>query len=134
DLVRMFERVPSFARDDVQFPDYYFLFVETFVAVDHQNNLVWLVFAPSPDRLASETWDSLLHEGRTRLSELKAKVKGADFVRRTMPDGMSGFCIEGEQTASDYMNRVQECQHYIAAGEIYQANLSHRFQVKGLPQ
>lgn len=134
DLVRMFERLPSFARDDVQFPDLYFLFVEIFVAVDHQTNLVWLVFAPSPERLASESWDSLIHEGQTRLSDLNAKVMGADFVRRKMPAGVSGLGIEREQTASEYMHRVQECQRYIAAGDIYQANLSHRFRVEGLPQ
>ncbi len=34
------------------------------------------------------------------------------------------------QTQEAYLDRVRRCQEYIAAGDIYQANLSHRFTLQ----
>jgi anthranilate/para-aminobenzoate synthase component I len=134
DLARTFEVLPELARDDLHFPDLYFLFVEVFVAVDHHAPGAWLIFAPSPERLASENRDHLYREGLARLSDLKAKVMIADAVQKKMHVDMYSLRIEGEQSSSEYMDRVRECQHFIAAGDIYQANLSHRFRVEGVTQ
>ena len=132
DLARKFEVFPELARDDLHFPDLYFLFVETFVVVDHQTPGAWLIFAPSPERLASENWDHVFREGEARLSDLKAKVTIATGASMTMRSDMSSLRIQGEQSSSEYMDRVRECQHFIAEGDIYQANLSHRFRVEGV--
>jgi para-aminobenzoate synthetase component 1 len=134
DLARRFEVLPELARDDLHFPDLYFLFVEIFVVVDHHAPGALLVFAPSPKRLASESWDQLYREGQARLSELKARVMIAKGVSQEMHSDMFSPRIDGEQSSLEYMDRVRECQHFIAAGDIYQANLSHRFRVEGVTQ
>lgn len=134
DLARTFEVLPERARDDLQFPDLYFLFVELFVAVDHHAPGAWLIFAPSPERLASEDRDHLYREGQARLSDLKAKVMIADGDQKAMRVDRFSLRIEGEQSSPEYMDRVRECQGFIAAGDIYQANLSHRFRVEGVAQ
>ena len=132
DLARIFEVVPVQAEDDLQFPDLYFLFVETFVVVDQQKADVWLVFSPSPERLANENFEDLHREGQCRLSELEGKLKSeGQVLEGRRPDCLSPRIHEG-QSASAYRDRVQECQQYILDGEIYQANLSHRFQIEGL--
>jgi anthranilate/para-aminobenzoate synthase component I len=102
--------------------------------VDHRAPGAWLIFAPSPERLASESRDHLYHEGQARLAELKAKVMTGDGVRSHQAVDMSELRIEGEQSSSEYRDRVQKCQHLIASGDIYQANLSHRFRVEGITQ
>jgi para-aminobenzoate synthetase component 1 len=130
DLARKFEVLPEMAIDDLHFFDLYFLFIETFVVVDHQAPGVWLIFAPSPERLAGESRERVYREGQSRLSDLEAKVMAADTVPSTFH--ARKYRIEGEQSSLEYMNRVRECQQLIAAGDIYQANLSHRFQVEGL--
>jgi len=132
DLARRFEVLPELARDDLHFPDLYFLFVEIFVVVDHHTPGALLVFAPSPERLTSESWDQLYREGQARLSELKAKVMRANGVSQEMHADRFSLRIDGEQSSLEYMDRVRECQHFIAAGDIYQANLSHRFRVEGV--
>lgn len=134
DLVRMFEVLPECLRDDLHFPDLYFLFVETFVIVDHHAPGAWLIFAPSPDRLASESWDHLYREGKARLSDLQAKVMIPEHLPTKIHSGRSRLRIEGEQSSLEYMDRVRACQHFIAAGDIYQANLSHRFRIEGVTQ
>jgi len=40
------------------------------------------------------------------------------------------FTFTPDQEGSAYMDRVRRCQEYIGAGDIYQANLSHRFTVQ----
>lgn len=134
DLARTFEVLPELAHDDLSFPDLYFLFIELFVAVDHRAPGAWLIFAPSPERLASENRDSLYCEGQARLADLKAKVMNGVGVRSHLPADMFELRIEGEQSSSEYRDRVQKCQHFIASGDIYQANLSHRFRVEGITQ
>ena len=134
DLVRMFEVLPERLRDDLHFPDLYFLFVEMFVIVDHHAPGAWLIFSPSPERLATESWDHLHREGLARLSDLQARVMIPENLPTKMHSPQSLFRIEGEQSSLEYMDRVRACQQFIAAGDIYQANLSHRFRIEGLTQ
>jgi anthranilate/para-aminobenzoate synthase component I len=84
--------------------------------------------------LASESWDAVYREGQVRLSDLYAKVMTGDKGPKKMHGDKSSLRIDGEQSSSEYMDRVRKCQHFIGAGDIYQANLSHRFRVEGVTQ
>ncbi|MGE0473813.1 MAG: anthranilate synthase component I family protein [Nitrospirales bacterium] len=132
DLARSLESLPEIARDDLNFPDVYALLVETFVVVDQASPGVWLVFSPSPQRVAGEHWDRLYREGRAKLAELEARLTdpGLTTTERT-PHAFSPRIV-GEQSAGEYQDRVRACQELIAAGDIYQANISHRFRIEGL--
>lgn len=132
DLARTFEVLPDYAQDDLQFPDIYVLFVEAFVVVDHHASTLWLVYAPSPERLVSENVEDLQQEGQLRLLELGVKLQSVDHIVGREKSEPFSFHIREGQSASDYRDRVRECQQFISAGDIYQANLSHRFQVEGL--
>lgn len=132
DLARAFESFPEQACDDLNFPDVYALLVETFVVVDQACPGVWLVFAPSPQRVAGEPWDQLYREGMTKLSELEAKLTDPEIrTSDRIPHNFSPRFF-GEQSAEEYQDRVRACQELIAAGDIYQANISHRFRIEGL--
>ena len=132
DLARTFEVLPAHAQDDLQFPDLYFLFIEVFVVIDHQMSCIWLVYSPSPERLECENWETLYREGESRLMDLEVKVQSSDHVVDEDKAGAGSFRIHEGQSATAYRDRVKECQQFIAAGDIYQANLSHRFQVEGI--
>lgn len=132
DLARTFEVFPEQAHDDLQFWDLYVFLVEAFVALDHDQSRVWLVFSPSPERLASEPWDGLYREGQSRVLDLEAKLQSADHILDAVPFERFSLQVSGEQSALEYQDRVRECQQFIADGDIYQANLSHRFRVEGL--
>lgn len=132
DLARTFEVLPEFAQDDLQFPDIYFLFVESFVVVDHQMAGAWLVFSPAPERLAKENWEHLYREGQSRLLDVEAKLQSGDHIGDGSKPGPFSLRIHEGQSAFAYQDRVRACQQFIGAGDIYQANLSHRFQVEGM--
>ena len=132
DVVRTFEELPELAQDDLQFPDIYFMFVEVFLVVDHQMSCTWLVYSPAPERLENENWERLHQEGQSRLTELEAKVQSIDHGLAENKPGSSPLRIHEGQSTTDYQDLVRECQQLIADGDIYQANLSHRFQVEGI--
>jgi len=129
DTVRQFERLPSLAADDLHLPDLQFAFVDLLAALDHQTSTLQLIFSPPLDRMLGEPREKLYREGCDRLAELEARLSvpsrshEADF-----PGGQ--LEIRPDQPRTTYMERVRQCQDYIRAGDIYQANLSHRFTIE----
>jgi anthranilate/para-aminobenzoate synthase component I len=77
-----------------------------------------------------ESREKLLREGRDRLAALEARLSSPSFTG-TAADVPCRLTFSPEQQRSSYMDRVRRCQDYIAGGDIYQANLSHRFAVTG---
>ena len=128
DAVRRFERLPSLAADDLDFPDLQFAFVDLLAALDHHERTLHLIFAPPLDRLLGELRQKLYREGCDRLAELEARLSVPSRVDSDLPHP-GPFAITPDQSRNDYMERVRQCQEYIRAGDIYQANLSHRFTI-----
>jgi para-aminobenzoate synthetase component I len=128
DLVRQFETLPSLALDDLGTPDLEFAFFDLSVAIDHELGQLVLMYCPPLERFLGESREKLFREGADRLATLEARLSGPTNTGRL--DGSLGpLTFSPEQQPSAYMDRVRRCQDYIAAGDIYQANLSHRFSV-----
>lgn len=86
------------------------------------------MFCPPLTRFLGESREQLLREGRDRLAALEALLTQPD-TGDPHPDDLGLLTFTPEQEQSAYMQSVRRCQDYIAAGDIYQANLSHRFAV-----
>ncbi len=128
DVARRFETIPSQAPDDLHLPDLQFAFVEVLAALDHHTKTLHLIFAPPLERMLGEPREKLYREGCDRLAELEARLSVASRTRET--DLASGrFELSPDQPRAAYLERVLKCQDYIRAGDIYQANLSHRFTI-----
>jgi len=126
DAARRFESLPSLAADDLRGPDFEFAFMDLLAALDHQAGTMTLIFAPPLDRLTGESRDKLYREGCDRLAELEARLTVPRRI--STPEAATGAVVPG-QLPGDYMGRVLAVKDYIRAGDIYQANLSHRFTV-----
>jgi aminodeoxychorismate synthase component I len=130
DLARRFERLPSLALDDLTTPDFELAFFDLVAAIDHESNTLVLMFCPPLERFLGETREKLYQEGCDRLTALHAQLLGTPAsAARDQPNICLTF--SPDQGQSSYMDRVRRCQDYIAAGDIYQANVSHRFTVTG---
>jgi aminodeoxychorismate synthase component I len=128
DLVRQFETLPSTNPDDLALPDLEFGFFDLVSALDHQTRCLHLMFCPPLTRFLSEPREKLFREGCDRLAALEARLSGT--ARNRISDtSTEPVSFSPDQTAEAYVERVRHCQDYIAAGDIYQANLSHRFTV-----
>lgn len=128
DLIRRFETLPALATDDLALPDLQFAFYDLVTAVDHQTAQVHITFCPPMTRFLGEPREKLYREGLDRLAECEARLTGPSSATLDCPSiDPAGF--RPGQTREAYLERVQRCQAYIAAGDIYQANLSHRFTI-----
>ena len=133
DFVRQMQSLPHQSIDDLNMPDVYFLFIEWLAAIDHEAQLLYLMFTPQPHRVETQSRDRLYQEGKERLAGLLGRLSVPRTTRKNRDSVFPRAFVESQQTRSAYVHRVRECQEFIAAGDIYQANLSHRFTV-GWPQ
>ncbi len=104
DLGRWVEQIPDRTVADIPFPDLYFGFYTTFFAADHVRKKVYRV-----------SWD-----GADRGVETITK---SDY----RPARVGGKLVERSFSQQAYLDAVTQVKEYIAAGDIFQANLSQRF-------
>jgi aminodeoxychorismate synthase component I len=127
DFVRRLETLPSLVLDDLAVPDAQFALYDLVTAIDHGTNRIQIIFCPSMERFLGEARDKLYREGLDRLTECEARLTGTTVLDNKAIEPLS---FTPEQTRAAYLDRVGRCQTYITAGDIYQANLSHRFTVR----
>lgn len=129
DFARRLEPLPTLAVDDLHLPELQFAFVDLLAALDHSTRTLHLIFAPPSERLQGESREKLYREGCDRLAELEARL-ACPRVTREEDRPTVQLTIHPDQPRHTYLDRVLQCQEFIRAGDIYQANLSHRFTIE----
>lgn len=124
ELGRYIEKLPQTTIDDIGMPLIRLCFYDRWLAYDHQNQTFWAQTLELSDdtetsaqKLASI--ESILAEAQN-LSIIKphdVDVEGVDFS-----------AIHSNITQDDYLQAIERAKRYIRDGEIYQVNLSQRFQ------
>lgn len=129
DLVREFETLPSIAKDDLLLPDLQFGLYDIITALDHQTDRLHIIYCPPIERFLGEPREELYREGLDRLAEWEARLRGRPAPLKNLPS-LDQMNFHPNQTRGAYLDRVRRCQEYIGAGDVYQANLSHRFTLQ----
>jgi aminodeoxychorismate synthase component I len=129
DLAHWFERLPRRATDDLGLADLALAFFDRVAVADHQEKLLWLIFTPFGERFLKEPRERLCEEGLARLAELEARLTSPPPPFTAVHASAAPARMTPGLTEAAYVDRVRRCLEYIAAGDIYQANLSHRFMV-----
>ena len=131
DFVRYFEKLPSIAEDDLHIPDAHFFMFDRIIAFDLKKEKCWIIICPGARDIVpgcSDTSKSreelreeaLAHIERiTLLIEQDSEQVDGETDRKTV-----AICAETDK--EQYMAMVQRAKEYIAAGDIFQANLSLR--------
>ncbi len=123
DFAPRLERLPRQAARDSRLPDIRFALYDTVIVVDRSSQEVEL-WAHDFLGEGAEAQASRFQEAQTRLlansspPQPRASVLGP---------------IESNFTREDYLAAVQRSLDYIAAGDIFQVNLSQRFSAWGSP-
>ena len=129
DLVRDFETLPVIANDELPIPHLQFGLYDLIAAVDHRQDLLQMIFCPPMERFSGEPRETLYREGLARLAEWEATLNRQPAPLAELPR-LEQMAFHPDQTREAYLARVRRCQDYIEAGDIYQANLSHRFTLQ----
>lgn len=123
DLGNYLEKLPRTAKDDTNVYDLYFGFYNYVIVIDHLEGKTYIA-----------TPDLDIEKEKTILNLVEEKIKDAE--RR----GIDKICYEEKNvepiklksnfTKEDFKNAVRKVQNYIKQGDIYQANLTQRFNGK----
>ena len=133
DLKNWIEDLPATVADDLGLPDCWFGFYDNLVIFDHGAHHVWQISTaaahPHPHPLPlppNAGWF------RSEPSWLQSEPAGAGREKRAgamcLTEDPRGGGLRSNFTRAAYCAAVRRAQDYIAAGDIYQVNLSQRFQ------
>ncbi|TET58074.1 MAG: aminodeoxychorismate synthase, component I, partial [Dehalococcoidia bacterium] len=150
DLCHFVERLPSAAMDDLRLPECCFAFYDSIVAFDHLERRAYLVATGFPELEEEQR----LMRAKLRLEELKdwlcsgcsaIVVSGSHDQRKVeAKQSMDGnhfvvtaphknrenkeITLRSNFTREEYITAVNRVREYIAAGDVFQVNLSQRFE------
>lgn len=106
-------------------PDFLFGFYDSVVAVDHKKNEVSVFSSGFPEKNSLRKMRS-----EARLKETVEKLKFRDFRHKTTQLRIHESALISNFTRDEYLAAVREAQNHIAAGDIYQVNLSQKFKTR----
>lgn len=119
DLGRQLERLPSLAVDDGQLPELSVGFYDWVLSQDHETGQSWLITTGLPtgsQEAAGQRKDQVL-DWLNRPSQPEHPASGTNTPR-----------IRSNVGKARYLDMVRLAKEYIAAGDIYQVNLSQRLE------
>jgi anthranilate synthase component 1 len=125
DAVRQIEKLPETAKDELGIPDACLLFFDEVLAFDHVRKEIWLVVTAD---VTSGNAGAAYERAITRLNKLEKRL--------TQPLPKLGNSKSGKLKVKfrtpkkDFLSAVARTKEYIAAGDVFQAVLSQRFDVE----
>ena len=126
DAVRLIERLPSQAKDELGVPDACLLFFDEVLAFDHVRKEIWLVI--TADVTLSTPADAY-EKAVKRLKRLEKRL--AEPLPKLKPSKQSGkLKIKHRTRKQDFLAAVEKIREYIVAGDVFQTVLSQRFDIE----
>lgn len=135
DLGHFIEKLPSSAVDDLQLPECYLAFYDAVAIFDHLEGRAYIASTGLPEK--GKSWQT---RAQSRLDEMKKTVVQAPRLENKMPRlCQTGALYSGQPvgkrvnlhsnfTHERYLEAVQKVRDYIIAGDIFQVNISQRFE------
>ncbi len=112
DLAREIEQLPQLKTDPLPFPTAYWYEPESFAVADHQQQILWLAATDS-----------------AQLDSMQSQLDRETGVKKSLETCKTNPITPiFQMSQEDYEAAVRQVQKYIQAGDIFQANLSLRFE------
>jgi para-aminobenzoate synthetase component 1 len=126
DLCHFIERLPSTVIDDLKLPESYFAFYDVIMAFDHLAGKAYLIATGFPEMEEGQR----LRRARIRLEEMKDWLRHSHSVIAVSrsPEQSEGITLKSNFSPEEYIKAVNRVREYIAAGDVFQVNLSQRFE------
>jgi len=129
DLCHFIERLPATAIDDLKLPESYFAFYDTILAFDNLLDKTYIVSTGFPEL------DEAQRQKRAaqRLEEMQEQLSiPTPTTEPKLPNSPAPAetVLKCNFTPHDYLKAVAKTRDYIIAGDIFQANISQRFETE----
>jgi para-aminobenzoate synthetase component I len=129
DLCHFVEKLPRTALDDLQLPESYFGFYDLILAYDNLLNKAWLVSTGFPELHETKR----IEKAKERIVDFKNRLAYAPSkaVEHASPvQAIGNVKLKGNFTHNKYIKAVQKARQYIIDGDIFEVNISQRFETK----
>ncbi len=141
DFVRYIENIPKNAVDDLCIPDAHFFMADRVIAFDHMHKKSWLIISPGARDtelgyrdISHIDWNMAYEEAseELRVMSYELRVIRNPITHETPNSKLQtlNFKLNYEMSKEQYMDIVRRAKEYIAAGDIFQANLSQRISAE----
>jgi anthranilate synthase component I len=134
DAVRQIERLPSLAKDELGVPDACLLFFDEVLAFDHVLQQIWLVVTADVTRGKAAAAPAQAYDNAVKrldaLEKRLAQPLPKSLETNGRPTSKAKLKVKHRTSKKDFLAAVNRTKEYIAAGDIFQAVLSQRFDVE----
>src|SRR5262249_28326040 len=127
DMVRLFERIPDHARDDLKMDDALMMFYLRLVVFDHVRRSVWIV-----RNVFTEGEGSLRAKYLAAVREIRdtRRLLATPLSEQPAPVRHTPLRVTSNMTRRRFLGAVKTSKEYIRAGDIFQVAISQRFSAK----
>src|ERR1700744_4566635 len=127
DVARQIERLPTRAKDDLKLPDACLAFFHEVVAFDHvKKELLLIVNADVRSKVPKVAYAAAIRRLAARERQLPKPLPSRPRSRGRTEGKLA---VKKCTRKADYLEAVERTREYIAAGDIFQAVISQRFEV-----
>jgi anthranilate synthase component 1 len=130
DAVRQIEKLPELAKDELGVPDACLLFFDEVLAFDHVRKEIWLVVTADVTRgRAAQHPGEAYDKAVMRLDRLEKRL-ARPLPKFASHKNHGKLKVKHRTSKKDFLAAVDRTKEFIAAGDIFQAVLSQRFDVE----
>ncbi|MDP7416086.1 MAG: aminodeoxychorismate synthase component I [Dehalococcoidales bacterium] len=126
DLCHFIEHLPAMAIDDLDLPECYLAFYDAVVVFDHWKGSTYLVASGFPEQ------DEVKRKRRAQegLIKLKNRIAKKQVITEeaVLIPAAEDLALRSNFSHREYLKAVATAREYICAGDIFQVNLSQRFE------
>ncbi len=129
DLCHFIERLPQTVVDDLKLSECYLAFYDAVIAFDHLEGRVYLAASGFPELEEARR----RQRAERRLSELKDLIRANPLPAagdEPLAPVSQNMVLKANFTRQQYLAAVATAREYILAGDIFQVNLSQRFEAE----
>ena len=127
DVVRQLENIGEHAKDDLSLPDAELMFFDRLLAFDHLRHQIHIMAAADvSDVSPRRAYDRALRDIAALEKKLAAGL-GPAFRKKSAKASEGKLKVHARTKRAHYLQTVERCKQYIAAGDIFQVVPSQRF-------
>lgn len=127
EVAHLFEELPNLSYDDLNLPEIFFLFTKELLVYDHSKELVYIIVNINKDSFSLDGYK----EAESKIKEIYNLLSGKDMKPYKRVDTFTKETNFKSNFSKDNFERIVKiAKEYIKEGDIYQVNLSQRFESK----
>ncbi len=120
-------KLSKIREDDLNIPDFLWSFYSSLIIIDHLDLKLYIFSSGIPERRYSLA-KLLAEENLKKIERILSKINFSQSEKKPERKSANLARIKSNFTKDDYVQAIKKAKEYIRKGDIYQVNLSQRFQ------